>query len=236
MRGYQYMYLIKLFACLIWLFSTKTVAQVYELDKTESHLIVITSSAGVLKPLGVNHLFAINSYKYMVSVDFNRLEQSEFVLTIPVTKISLYEHELSDKLLFRLRYRGFLSHQPKPFLPDDKAAILNFMLSGSQLDAQDYPEIRLKINKLVLKKKYKKNSKQKQKFYDALVDLTIKDKTHTQKFDTALTLHPGRKVQVESYGKVDIINYGIRPFEIFFGLLQMHRNISVYANLLFVPK
>lgn len=204
----------------------------YEVVKDESVFAVVTHKGGLAARLAHNHLVQAGQYDVEFSMDADNPATAAFSLSFAVKDLLVDVPEAQEKWFPGIRRMGILDTPFAALSEADRKTIADHMLDKGQLDADQFPEIGVK---LVSVREQSQRKGDTEFGWAATIALTVHGKTVERECPASLTHQDGR-VTVEAVGAFKFTEFGIRPYSAFMGAVKNRDDFHVYAHLVANPQ
>ncbi|HEX7113497.1 MAG TPA: YceI family protein [Steroidobacter sp.] len=188
-------------------------AQVYTIDATSSQLHILVFRGGTLARLGHNHVISADRIRGRVWVHSDP-SRSAFELFFPVARLIVDDAEAR-----RAAGAEFGKEVPEK----DKEATRRNMLGPDVLDAERYPEVRIVSARI--------SGDARSPHVTALI--TLKDVTREVEVPAQVSID-GERLTARGELSLRQSEFGIEPFKVGFGALQVQDELHIRYKLVAV--
>ncbi|MBM3381393.1 MAG: YceI family protein [Betaproteobacteria bacterium] len=187
----------------------------FKVREDDSVFAIITRKSGVAARLAHNHFIVARDFDAQLSADSKNPTSGAFSFKTRVTDLEVDRAELQKRWYPTVQSLGWLKEPFEALKDSDRDTIRENMLASGQLNAEKFPEISAKIEKIVdAQEKIGERSFSKK----ATVALTIRGQTVNRDFPANISLQ-GEELQVEAAGSLKFTDFGIEPYKALMGAL-----------------
>ncbi|GMV94265.1 MAG: hypothetical protein AMXMBFR82_40430 [Candidatus Hydrogenedentota bacterium] len=199
----------------------------YAVDPAESVFAVITHKAGVASRLAHNHLIAPRTYSCEIGNAQDSIKSLNFTMSFPVKELAADLPESQKKWYPAVKALAILDTPFSEIDESDRTTIEEHMLAEGQLDAEQFPEIKVE---LVSIESAQSIHGEKTFNHAATIRFTVHGKTVERAMPANIELTEDT-LRVEAIGQFRFTEFGIEPYSAFLGAVKNKDEFDVYVHI-----